>query len=211
VDEKGHKLLIDEAKKSGVKQFIYTSTVDASPAHPIDFFRTKFIIEQYLANSGLNYSILRLAAFMEWHVYNLLAKTIVEKGKTTIFGKGTNPMNFIAVRDVVAALNKIVLNENYYNKIIPLTGPENISKNEVAELYGKALNSKPKVGHVPGGVLKVLSVLFSPFHPGLARVMKLSAYTENSDQKMDTRESIGKFGLQPTSINEFILASIDKK
>jgi len=104
VDNEGHKLIINEAKRSGVKHFIYTSINSASPDHPIDFFRTKYLIEQYLISSGLNYTILRLPAFMEWHVYNLLAKNIVEKGKATILGRGINPTNFIAVKDIVAAM-----------------------------------------------------------------------------------------------------------
>ncbi|HJS55468.1 MAG TPA: SDR family oxidoreductase [Chitinophagaceae bacterium] len=210
VDNEGHKLIINEAKRNGARHFIYTSINSASPDHPIDFFRTKYLIEQYLVSSGLNYTILRLAAFMEWHVYNLLAKNIVEKGKATILGSGTNPTNFIAVKDVVAAIDKIALNENYYDKIISLAGPQNISRNEIAELYGNALNIKPKIRHVPIRLLKVLSVLFQPVHPGIARIMKLSIHTERSDETMDTKESIEKFGLQPTTINDFILSSIEK-
>jgi uncharacterized protein YbjT (DUF2867 family) len=210
VDNEGHKLLINEAKGSGVKHFIYTSTISASPDHPIDFFRTKYQIEEYLKSSGMNYTILRLPAFMEWHTYNLLAKNIVENGKAAIFGKGTNPINLIAVKDVVAAIDKIALNEAYFNKIIYLAGPQNISRNEIAELYGNALNIKPKIRHVPIQLLKILSVLFQPVHPGIARIMKLSIHTEKSDETMETKESIEKFGLQPTTINDFILSSIKK-
>ena len=210
VDDEGHKHLIKEAKKSGVKHFIYTSIISASANHPIDFFRTKYLIEEYLKSSGMNYTILRLPAFMEWHAYNLLAKNIVEKGKATIFGNGTNPINFIAVKDVVGAIDKIVLNENYYNKIILLAGPQNISRNEIAELYGNALNIKPTIRHVPIRLLKILSVLFQPIHPGISRIMQLSIHTENSDETMDLKESIEKFGLQPTTINDFIVSSIEK-
>src|SRR5687767_2804287 len=76
VDELGHKSLIDAALNSGVEHFIYTSVFGVAQNHPIDFFRTKYDIEQYLINSGLKYTILRLAAFMEWHVHNLLGKSI---------------------------------------------------------------------------------------------------------------------------------------
>jgi len=210
VDNEGHKHLINEAKKNGVKHFIYTSIISASANHPIDFFRTKYLIEEYLKSSVMNYTILRLPAFMEWHAYNLLAKSIVENGKTTIFGKGTNPINLIAVKDVVAAIDKIVLNENYYNKIILLAGPQNISRNEIAELYGNALNIKPKIRHVPIQLLKIFSVLLQPIHPGIARIMKLTIHTEESDETMDLKESINKFGLHPTTINDFILSSIEK-
>ena len=210
VDEAGHKLVIDEAKKAGVKHFIYTSINTASPIHPIDFFRIKYLIEQYLIKSGLCYSILKLPAFMEWHVYNLLGKNIVGKGKTFILGSGNNPTNFIAVKDVVLAIDKITLNDNYFNKIVPVAGPQNISRNEIAELFGKALNIKPKVGHVPVGILKLLSILFQPFHPGIVRIMKLSVVTENSDGTMNIKNSITQFGLKPTTIEAFIQTVIEK-
>lgn len=211
VDEAGHKLLIDEAKKSGVKHFIYTSVHNVSANHPVDFFRTKHLIEQYLMSSGVNYTILRLPAFMEWHAYNLLGKNIVEKGKTTILGTGNNPTNFIAVKDIVAALDKIILNENYYRQSIPLAGPQNMSRNQVAELFGQALNIHPKVGHVPVAVLKVFSVLLQPLHPGIARIMKFSLATEHSDETMQINSSIQQFGLKPTTMEEFIQTVIQKK
>jgi NADH dehydrogenase len=208
VDEAGHQYLIEEAKQSAVKHFIYTSVYSASPDHPVDFFRTKYSVGQYLINSGLNYTILRLPAFMEWHVYNLLGKNIVEKGKTTILGSGKNATNFIAVKDVVAAIDSIALNQNYYNKTIPVAGPKNINRNEIAGLFGSALNIKPKTGHVPVGVLKIFSVLLKPFHPGIARIMKLSVHGEKADETMNTKDSIEQFGLQPTTIEEFIESAI---
>ena len=211
VDEIAHKDLIDYAKQAGVKHFVYTSVFAASSNHIIDFFRAKHLIEEYLIKSGLTYTILKLPAFIEWHAYNLSGKGIVEKGKTTIFGSGTHAENFIAVKDVVVALDKIVLNEEYYNRSIPLAGPENISKNEVAVLFGNALNIQPRVSHVPTTALKALSFVIRPFHPGIARVIKLAVWNERSDQTMNTDQSIAQFGLKPTHITEFIELVINQK
>jgi len=210
VDDAGHKSLIEEAQKSGVKHFIYTSVFTASPDHPVDFFRTKYKMERLITESGLNYTILKLPAFMEWHVYNLLGKNIAKKGKTTILGRGNTPVNFIAVKDVVAAIDKIILKEEFYNKTIPVAGPQNITRNEIADLFGKALNIKPRIGHAPVRLLKVFSFIVSPFHPGIARIMKLSIYTENSDETMDPKYSVQQFGLSPTTIQQFI-ESVTKK
>jgi uncharacterized protein YbjT (DUF2867 family) len=204
VDEIGHKCLIDAAVKSGVKQFIYTSLNGASKSHPIDFYRTKYYVEQYLINSGLHYTILSLPAFMEWHVHNLLGKSIQEKGKTIILGDGNNPTNFISVQDIVAVLGIIVMNEVYYNKTIRIGGPENISRNEVANLYGKLLNITPGVRHIPVSILKVLSNVLKPFHPGIGRILKLSAYGETSDSTMNSVDSIQQFGLRPTTVEDFV-------
>lgn len=149
VDDTGHRRLIDEVKNSEVKQFIYTSTVNVSENHPVDFYRTKYKIEQYLKSSGLNYTILRLPAFMKWHAYNLLGKSIVDNGKVTILGSGTNPLNFIAVKDIVLALELMVLNKEFFCKAINPGGPENLSRNQVAERFGNVLKINPKFRHVP--------------------------------------------------------------
>lgn len=210
VDDTGHRRLVDEAKSSGVKQFIYTSAVNVSENHPVDFYRTKYKIEQHLKISGLNYTVLRLPAFMEWHVYNLLGKNIVDKGKVTILGSGTNPLNFIAVKDIVSALKLMVLNEDFFCKAINIGGPENLSRNQVAERLGNALKINPKISHIPTSILKVFSVLLKPFHPGIARIMELTIHFEKSNETMDRKFSIEKFGLKPTTIDEFIYSVIGK-
>ena len=204
VDDVGHKTLIDAALKAGVEHFIYTSLTDASKTHPIDFFRTKYNVEQYLIKSGLNYTILRLAPFMEWHVHNLLGKSIEEKGRANILGAGNNPTNFIAVQDVLQALEIIVGNKTYYNKILNIGGPENISRNEIVNLYANFLRISPHIKHLPIQVVKVLSKLIGPFHPGIGRIMKVSAYYDEANATMNTSDSIQQFGLPPTTIKDFI-------
>jgi uncharacterized protein YbjT (DUF2867 family) len=204
VDDLGHKNLIDAALKTRVQHFIYTSVVGAAKNHPIDFFRAKYKTEQYLINSGLKYSILRLAPFMEWHVHNLLGKSIQEKGRTIIFGAGDNPTNFVAVADIVRSLEIIIRNDIYYNKILNIGGSDNVSRNEIANLYAGILKITPRVKHIPTRMLKIFSALINPFHAGIARIMKISAYTDETNATMDDSQSIRQFGLTPTTVEEFI-------
>ena len=210
VDLQGHKRLIDAALSASVTHFIYTSATLAGPDNPLDFSRYKYDVEQYLSKSGLSYTILRPAAFMEWHAYRLLGKNIIEKGKTTILGKGDTHMNFIAVKDVVMAIDQIISGSDYRNTIINLAGPGNYSSNEVADLFGKATGKPYKTGHIPIGVVKFLSILLKPIHPGLARVLRFTALSEGKDASMDTRDTIQQFGLRPTTLGEFINETLNK-
>ena len=83
VDDAGHRDLIDAARAAGVERFVYTSASMAAPDHPIDFARTKYSIEQALAQSALTYAILRPTAFMEHHVHTFNGLNVLTKGKAS--------------------------------------------------------------------------------------------------------------------------------
>ena len=59
------KLLADTAKAAGVKHFVYSSVVCADRKTGLPHFESKGQIEQHIARSGLPYSILRPAFFMQ--------------------------------------------------------------------------------------------------------------------------------------------------
>ena len=208
VDDAGHRALIDAAKAAGVRHFIYTSVHGARPDHPIDFYRTKYRIEQYLQQSGLPYSILRPSAFMEWHAHNLLGKSILEKGKTMIFGPGTSPTNFVAAHDVAQLVLQLLPATAPRNRIIEIGGPTNPTRNEVAALYGRLAGIEPKVGHLPAGLLGVMSKVVSPLHPGIGRIMRMGALAHTLNETLDMRDTLRTFPLQLTHIDAFVLEQV---
>lgn len=65
VEIKRGRMLVDAAKTAGVKHFIYSSVSGADKSEGVVHFHTKFQIEEYLRRSGLTYSIVRPAPFME--------------------------------------------------------------------------------------------------------------------------------------------------
>src|SRR5260370_38947000 len=95
----GNRHLIDAAKAAGVKHFIFISVQGASPDSPLEFFRIKYRTEEYLQASGLNFTILRPSAYMGLWA-QLIGQPIREQSKTTIFGSGKNPTNFVSVEYV---------------------------------------------------------------------------------------------------------------
>lgn len=204
VDDQGHRDLIDAAKKANVRQFIYISAHKVAPDHPVDFDRTKYRIEQYLQQSGLTYTILRPSAFMEWHAHRLLGKGILDKGKTTILGNGALPNNFVAARDIAQLIVNVLTNPKAYNRIIDIGGPTNPSKNEVAALYGRFAGVTPQVNHISPGTLRLLSKLIKPFHPGISRVMFMSAALDSMDLSLDMSATLRDFPMRLTTIDEFI-------
>ena len=166
VDDAGHRALVDAARAAAVAHFVYISALGASPGHPLDFFRTKYAVEQYVKASGLSHTILRPSAFMETHAHTFNGKGIVERGKTTLLGQGTRPRNFVAVRDVAAMAVRALADPAMRGQTIEIGGPENFTDNQVAALYGRVLGVTPKVAHVPSCAAARRQVVLKPFAPG---------------------------------------------
>lgn len=205
VDDAGHRALVDAARVAGVTHLVYTSALGASPQHPLDFFRTKHEVEQYVKASGLSYTIVRPSAFMEWHAHAFNGKGIVERGKTLLLGNGTKRRNFVAATDVAALVVQALTDPSMRGQTIEIGGPENFTDNEVAALYGRVLGITPKVTHVPPAVLRACSVVARPFAPGPSRVMRLAGLPDDAyDGTFDPAMTLLKYPMQLTTLEEFI-------
>src|SRR5262245_34691374 len=65
VDGKGYRDLVDHCVRCGVRQFVYMSVISTPGDSRVPLFRTKRTIERYLETSGMTYTIIRAAAFMD--------------------------------------------------------------------------------------------------------------------------------------------------
>lgn len=205
VDDAGHRALIDAAKAAGVSHFVYVSMQSVSPDHPVDFFRTKYRIEQYLKKSGLSYTILRPTAFMEWHVHIWNGKSILENGKTSLLGNGTKLRNFMAVRDAAQFAVLALTDPRLRNRTLEIGGPGNFSNNQVSEFYGKLAGITPKLSHMPPGMAKFMSVVLKPFQPGISRIMYIGSLPDDAfSEQFESSALLAEFPMPLTTLEEFI-------
>jgi uncharacterized protein YbjT (DUF2867 family) len=208
VDDKGHRDLIDAARAAGVTYFCYISARGAAPDHPSAFLRYKYAVEQYLQASGLPFTIIRPTAFLETHAYKLLGQPILEKGKTTIFGQGTGRRNFVAVDNVADLVMRALADPEAVGQIIEIGGPpeNNLTNKEVAALFEKAADRPAKISHVSRGLLRVMSPLLRPLHPGLSQVMALALHDDVHDTTFDAGPLLKRYPLQLTRLEDWIEA-----
>ena len=129
---------------------------------------------------------------------------LLKKERQPFLAKEIIPPILLRLMNIVQVLSLAVTNPAFQNQIISIAGPENLSRNEVAQLYGKILNVTPRINHVPIPALKFLSAIINPFHPGIGRIMRLSIYGDRNDATMNINDSIEQFGLQPTTVEAFI-------
>lgn len=150
VDRDGNANLIDAAAALDV-DVILVSIVGASPDHPMELFRAKYAAEQYLRASSARWTIVRATAFIEMWA-EIMKKPIV-------FGRGENPINFVSVTDVAAAIEQAVIDPDLRGKALDIGGPSNLTFNQLAELLQQTRGGPLKVRHVPRTVLHLMAPL----------------------------------------------------
>jgi uncharacterized protein YbjT (DUF2867 family) len=203
VDHAGKCQLIDAAKAAGVNHFVFTSILGVGLDVPIDFFRIKYQVEECLKASGLSYTILRAAAFMEaWAA--LVGEPIVKTGKTTIFGRGDNPVNFVSVEDVAYYALIALEDPKARNQVIKVGGPENHTLNQVAEIFGKVAGRPAQKSHMPLPMMRVMSTLMRPFNPAMSRQIAAGIFMDTADQTFDMTQTLKLYPAQLTRLEDYV-------
>src|SRR5713101_1250377 len=210
VDDIGNRHLIDAAKAAGVKHFIFVSVQGASPDSPLEFFRIKYRTEEYLRASGLSFTILRPSAYMELWA-QLIGQPIIEQGKTTIFGRGNNPINFVAVEDVARFVCTVLDDPRAHNRVIEVGGPENLTMNQVAEIFERTSGCRAKKRHVPLPMMRVMSILMQPVNPALSRQIRAGIYMDTANLCYDMTETARAFGIQLTPLEELVRRTVKQQ
>jgi uncharacterized protein YbjT (DUF2867 family) len=210
VDDAGHRALIAAAKAAGVERLVYVSAYGASRNHPVDFFRTKFEIEQALALSGLDHVILRPTAFMEWHAHEFNGKGVLAKGRADLIGAGDKPRNFVAAADVAQFALRALLADPPPFRLLEIGGHGHHSNAEVSALYAQAAGVPLRIRRLPRMAARALALLAGPLHPGAARVLRLASLPDAAlPERFDGAAELERaHGIPLTRLEDFVRAQV---
>ena len=143
VDYRANMNLLEEAKKSGVAQFVYVSAINGDKYRDLKIFEAKEKFVAALKSSGLNYTIVRPNGFFS-DMADFLQ--IAKSGRVFLFGSGNQKFNPIHGADLARAIVDILDDEN---KELTIGGPDVLSLNDIAKLALTALNKPIKIVHLP--------------------------------------------------------------
>jgi uncharacterized protein YbjT (DUF2867 family) len=200
IDGEGNANLIAAAKAANVEHFVLVSVRGASADHAIELFRMKHLAEEKLTASGLAWTILKPTAFMETWL-TLLAAPLAAKGKTTIFGRGTNPINFVSAHDVAHLVEIAVTDPTLRGRSIDIGGPENMTFEQLVETFEKVTGASGKKAHVPLPMMRVMAVLMRAFNPSLARQIRAGVVLDSDDMTFDAPQIPG---VHPTTLADVV-------
>jgi uncharacterized protein YbjT (DUF2867 family) len=199
VDVDGMINLIDAAKSTGVKHFIYTSfSGNLNVDFPLSNAKRK--VENYLKQSGLNYTILRPGYFMEVWLTAAVGFDALN-GKVNVCGKGTNPVAYISYKDVAKFAVESISNPAAKNAILELGGPENLSQLDAVKIFEEVLNKKIETGHIPVDALQSqLDGAEDPMQKSFSGLMLCLA---NGD-RIEMKDLLKTFSVKLTSVKEYV-------
>jgi uncharacterized protein YbjT (DUF2867 family) len=195
VDRRGNHNLLEAAAAAGVRRFVFTSALGASPESPVPFLQAKAETEQRLRASGMDWTILRPNLFMDTWVPAVVGGPALAGEPVTIVGKGRRRHSFVAAQDVAAYAVAALDHQQAVGRELMIGGAEPRSWQDVVETFEQALGREVPTRSVPLGT----SV------PGLPdAVSGVLTALETYDSPLDMTESSRTFGVLPSTLRDFV-------
>lgn len=148
VDYIANENILNEAKKAGVKKFIYVSAFHSEKYLHLEYFKVHHHFSELLKKSGIDYSIVKPPAIFSAFI-DMIA--MAKKGQLVNIGKGDKKTNPIYEGD----LAKITVDAiNKSNIIIEAGGKTIYTRKQLNEIVQKEINNQKNLKSVPVILLK---------------------------------------------------------
>lgn len=181
IDLNGNINLLAEAKKAGVKNFVYISVIKAESAPDVPMLHAKYLFEEELKKSGLNYVIHRPTGYF----YDIakVFMPMIEKGEVTLLGKKAVSANVIDTPDFAEFIVAHMTDEK---KMYNIGGKETYTYEELAKLFFAAAGKEPVIKRAPECLFTVLAFVNKLKKNGKEAILKFSKWTLTNDLVGDT-------------------------
>lgn len=195
IDYQGNLNILNEAKRAGVKNFTYISVIKADKAPKVPMLHAKYLFEEELKKSGLNYVIHRPTGYF----YDIVKvfKPMIEKGEVTLLGKSAVHANVISTEDFGEFIVKHMMDQN---KTYDVGGKETYSYEEIANMCFAAAGKEPKIKRAPAWLFDVLAFVNKLKKNGKEAILRFSKWTL-------TEEMVGSTVYGDMSFAEYIKES----
>jgi uncharacterized protein YbjT (DUF2867 family) len=232
VEDRGYAALLEACLRAGCGRFVFVSVPVTPHDSAVPLFRAKRLIEQRLAASGLEYTVLRPGPFMDdWFAligsalpargdpaalirrrWPFLQRFVAATGQlidrygiALVPGRAATRHAFIAIEDVATALIAAVEHPTLRNATRDLAGPEMLSWGDVAALFAEVLGRKVRVLGVPGAVFRAQQVLMGPLSGAAANIMGLN-WLVSRTLPVESDGTLALLGISPTTARRFLHA-----
>jgi uncharacterized protein YbjT (DUF2867 family) len=151
VDWQGKVNLIQAAAAAKIDRFVFMSVLDAEKYRSVPLMDIKYCTEKFLAESGLNYTILRPCGFLQGLVGQYAIPVL--EGQAVWMAGQVAPTAFMDTQDVAKFAVKALAVPAAINKTLPVVGNKAWSGDEIIGLCERLSSKEAKVTRVPLGLL----------------------------------------------------------
>ena len=176
IDLEGNKNLLAEAKRAGVKKFVYISVLKAETDADIPMLDAKNKFEAELKKSGVPYMIFRPTGYF----YDIakVFMPMIEKGQVTLLGKKDVYANVIDTSDLAEYIMK---NMSDQGKTLSVGGIETYSYAQIADMFFSAAGKPVIIKRAPAFLFDVLAFIAKVRKNGKYAIIKFSKWTLSQD------------------------------
>lgn len=154
VDWDGKVSLIQAAKAAAVERFIFFSIMNAEQYPQVPLLQIKHHTELFLAESGLNYTILRPCGFFQGLI-GQYAIPILEKQSVWVMGEAS-PVAYMDTQDIAKFTLRALTRPQADKQTFDLAGPRPWGPYEIIRLCERLSGREAKVTRMPLGLLRTV-------------------------------------------------------
>ena len=157
VDYQANLNLLNEARDSGVRKFIYVSVLNGESLRHLKICDAKERFVEQLKKSGLEFCVIRPTGFFsDMSEFYEMAR----KGSIFILGSGEQKTNPVHGEDLAAVCVDAIESTD---QTIEVGGPETLTYNDIANIAFEVAGTEPKITRIPDWVRTVLIRLIRGF------------------------------------------------
>ena len=194
VDRAGNMNLIDAATALGVERFIFISALGAATNSPMPLLSAKGAAEERLRTSGIPATILQPDFYLELLPAAVVGFPAVTGQPVTLVGEGRRLHSPVSMSDVAEYAVAALDHADSAGQTLPIGGQKPVSWRDVIAAFERELGREIAVTFIPIGAEV----------PGLPPLLAdLLTALETYDTPLDMSDLSDRFGVQPTSLDDF--------
>jgi NAD(P)H dehydrogenase (quinone) len=192
---------IAAAREAGVEQFVFHSVMHPQ-TEAMTHHWNKLRVEEALFESGLAYTILQPASYMQ----NVLGgwQTIVERGAYVVPYSVEARMSMVDLEDVAQAAAVVLTEPGHLGATYELAGPEVLTQTQVAEILSKHLKRPVRAEQVTIEAWTRHAQASGMGEYQIETLVKMFHYYDNNGFWGNPRTLIHLLGRTPTRFGTFV-------
>ena len=205
----GTRDVVDAARRVGVRRYVHMSALGTRPDAVSTYHRTKFLAEEYVRQSGLDWTIFRPSVIHgpKGEFMQMETKWARRKSPPFLFmpyfgGKRAGRLQPVYVKDVARAFVDALEKPKTVGEVYPLGGNQILTWPEMHRTVARAVVGKPRaVAAMPAPVARALATI------GVGRLLGFNqdqVIMSQEDNTCDTAKFRDDFGWETRGFEETV-------